>query len=291
MTKWLLAILFGISSWVPVCAQDLDVVKVDVSLVTVNISVTDRKGRPIRGLEAQDFRLTDEGKSVPLEFFESEGPVSIVFVVDLSSSMRSKWDDLKKAMKKFLANAPEGSDYTLITFANRPQVIACSVNADELWKNLAGLKPYGETALYDGMLSGLHALRRAPQRHKALLLLSDGEDNSSQSSLAEVQATARAQRSTVYTVGLLEQHDLAPWQQEGKKLLVELATATGGLVLFPEPHEIRGALEKINTDVKDHYSLGYYPPDKVPGWRRVQVNIDQVQARFNLRYQDQYLMR
>ena len=106
MTKWLVSILLGISSWVPVCAQDFDVVKVDVALVTVNISVTDRRGRPIRGLEAQDFRVTDEGKSVSLEFFESEGPVSIVFVVDLSSSMQSKWDSLEKAMKKFLATAP-----------------------------------------------------------------------------------------------------------------------------------------------------------------------------------------
>ena len=142
------------------------------------------------------------------------------------------------------------------------------------------------------MLSGLHALQRAPQRHKALILLSDGEDNTSQSALAEVQETARAQRFTVYTVGLLaEQHDLEPLQRDAKKLLDELAKATGGLVLFPAPQEIRGALEKINADVRDHYSLSYYPPDKVPGWRRVQVNIDQVQARFNLRYQNQYLMR
>ena len=65
------------------------------------------------GLQRENFFVTDEGKQVSLEFFDSNGPASIVFVVDISSSMRGdKWENLMKAMKKFLATAHEGSDYS-----------------------------------------------------------------------------------------------------------------------------------------------------------------------------------
>src|SRR2546428_7753469 len=123
------------------------------------------------------------------------------------------------------------------------------------------------TALYDAMLLGLNALERLPQRHKAIVLLSDGEDSFSRARLADVQQAARTHRATIYTVGLLlKQRDLAPWQPNGKLLLDKLTSATGGLMLLPDPEQIRGVLEQINADVSGHYCLSYYPPDTVTGW-------------------------
>ena len=245
------------------------------------------------GLQRENFFVTDEGKQVSLEFFDSNGPASIVFVVDISSSMRGdKWENLMKAMKKFLATAHEGSDYTLIVFGDRAQLLARAVNASELWRDLASLRPYGMTALYDGMLLGLNALERLPQRHKALVLLSDGEDSFSRSCLSDVQRAARTHRATIYTVGLLLQlHEFTPWQPNGKELLEKLTSATGGLMLLPAPEQIRGVLEQINADVSGHYCLSYYPPDSVTGWRRIQVAIARRPQQVNLRYQERYLRR
>jgi len=292
--KWILALAIVIISWASAAAQDpVDVIKIGVDLVTVNVSVTEKKGHPVMGLQRENFFVTDEGKPVPLEFFDSNGPASIVFVVDISSSMSgTKWQNLKKAMKKFLATTNEGSDYTLIVFGDRPQLAARAVNASELWRVFSGLRPDGMTALYDAMLLGLNALERLPQRHKALVLLSDGEDNFSRSRLSDVQKAARALRATIYTVGmLLKDFDDAPWQQKSKELLDKLTAATGGLILFPAPEQIRGVLEQINADVRGHYCLSYYPPDTVNGWRHIQVAIARGPQKVNLRYQERYLRR
>jgi hypothetical protein len=154
------------------------------------------------------------------------------------------------------------------------------------------LRPYGNTALYDAMLLGLNALERVPQRHKALVLLSDGEDNFSRSRLSDVQQAASSHRATIYTVGLLlKVFDHAPWQQKGKELLDKLTAATGGLMLFPAPDQILGVLEQIKADVSGHYCLSYYPPDSVIGLRRIQVAIAGGPQQLNLRYQERYLRR
>jgi Ca-activated chloride channel family protein len=292
--KWILALGVVIISWASAVAQDpVDVIKIGVDLVTVNVSVTEKKGHPVMGLQQENFFVTDQGKPVPLEFFDSNGPASIVFVVDISSSMRGvKWQNLMKAMKKFLATTREGSDYTLIVFGDRPQLVARSVNASELWRVLESLRPDGMTALYDAMLLGLNALERLPQRHKALVLLSDGEDNYSRWCLSDVQQAARAHRATIYTVGLLlKDFDGAPWQEKSKDLLDKLTAATGGLMLLPAPEQISGVLERINADVSGHYCLSYYPPDTVVGWRHIQVSIARGPQQVNLRYQERYLRR
>ena len=286
--KWITASILILFSWVSCRAQDDEVIKVDTTLVTVNVSVTDPKGRHLPGLQAGDFLLTDQGKRVRPDFLDSQGPASIVFLVDISSSMRVNWPNLRTGLKKFLAKAREGNDYTLIAFNEVPRLVASSVTADQLWLDFKGLKPYGETALYDALLLGLGALDRTPQRHKALVLLSDGEDNCSHAGLALVQQQARAHRATIYPVGILIDQ---PYQLDGKKLLNQLAAATGGFVLFPAPYQIRDVLEMINADVNNQYSLSYYPLEKEPGWRRVLVSIARDSRRLNLRYQQQYLMR
>jgi Mg-chelatase subunit ChlD len=180
-------------------AQDLDVVKVDTSLVTINISVTKGRSRPLQGLTLEDFLVMDEGETVKPEFFDREGPESIVFVVDLSSSMKGdKWLNLKSGLKNFLKKGRAGSDYTLIAFNEKPRLVVATVNADQLWQSFQSLQPNGETALYDGLMLGLESLERVPQRHKALVLLSDGEDNCSRAGLRLVEQQASIQRATIY---------------------------------------------------------------------------------------------
>lgn len=291
--KWIAAAIVALFFWASVQAQDVEVIKVDVAVVTVNVNVSDGKGHPLSSLKAEDFQVTDEGQTVALGFFESQGPASIVFVVDISSSMKgSKWRNLTAGLKEFLERAPEGNDYTLVAFSDSPQLIARSVRADELWRSLNGLHPSGHTALYDAVLLGLNTLEELSQRHKALVLLSDGEDTNSRVGLPAVQQEALAHRATVYAVGILPDNpSLLSYGPNGQQLLNELATTTGGLVHFPTSGELGEVLRKINADVSNQYSLGYYPPDKRPGWRRIQVNLAQDTRRLKLRYQQRYLIR
>jgi VWFA-related protein len=287
----ILTIVFQAQAQSSADLTDIDVIRVDTTLVTINVSVTDAKNRHRPGLKPEDFQILDEGKTVRPEFFDSEAPQSIVFVIDVSSSMQGeKWKNLRAGLKSFLKEGHEGSDYTLIAFNEKARLIVSAVNAEQLWQSFNGLRPYGETALYDALMLGLKTLERLPQRHKALVLLSDGEDNYSQASLPLVEQETLAHRATIYPIGILLEKQPAPFRN-GKKLLNELASATGGIVLFPEAQRIRAILELVSADISGQYSLSYYPPDKAAGWRRVQVSIAQNSNRLKVRYQQRYLMR
>ena len=301
--RWVVAAAAVLSSLWSVSAQqpegdgarEEEVVKVAVDLVTVNVSVTDGGRRPVTGLLAADFLVSDEGREVKLEFFDGQGPASIVFVVDTSTSMKyEKWAKLKAALKKFLSRAREGNDYTLVAFADRPRLVAESVGAQELWQSVLGLETEGNTALYDAVLLGLDVLGRTPRRHKALVLLSDGQDIKSRAGLADVQLEALTRRATIYAVGITLDANpghLPEVDRKGRDILKGLAAATGGLALFPEPEDISRVLDGIHADLSGQYTLGYYAADKEPGWRNILVSLTPAQQRRRLRYQQRYLRR
>jgi VWFA-related protein len=267
-----------------------EVIKTDTNLVTINVSVKGNKGRPLR---REDFLVTEESKQMQVEFFDSSGPASIVFVVDLSSSMKGKkWKDLKAGMKKFLSSAHSANDYTLIGFSDRPSIIARSVNEHDLWQVINTLVPSGSTALYDAMLLGLNVLADIPQRHKALVLFSDGEDNFSRAVLATVGQEVLTRRTTIYTIGIHDDHGI-PYAngRTGKDMMKALANVTGGLAHFPKSYEIKEVLKEIRADLSSQYSLSYYPLERSSGRRRVQVSMRQTNHSLKLRYQQYYTVR
>ena len=267
--------------------------KVNVSLVTVNVSVIDANGRLVPGLQAEDFVVTDEGQPVSVKFFDVNGPASIVLVVDVSSSMRGeRWQNLIAGMKKFLTTTNAGNDYTLIAFGDRPNLIARSASKDDVLQKLSSLTPLGSTALYDGALMGLSVLEEMPRRQKAVVMISDGEDNSSTATLSEVRKQVVTHHAAFYTVGiLLRRPPVGPNLPNGRGLLNELAQATGGLAQFPTAEEIGSVLERISFDLSMQYSLSYYPPEKSSGWRHVRVDTTRRPERLKLRYQERYLMK
>jgi VWFA-related protein len=276
-------------------AQEMEVIKVGIDLVTINIAVADRDKHPVTGLKARDFRVIEEGLPVDLEFCDAEGPATIVFVIDTSSSMANeKWKKLRAGLKEFLTKAREDNDYSLVVFSDTPRLVLQSATADELWRSFARLQPSGDTALYDGVLMGLETLRMARHRYRTLVLLSDGQDNCSHSDLQNVKREAATRRATIYTVGIRPDrlnNYLLDFEMEGKEILAQLAASTGGLSSFPNPNEIPKALKRIHADVNSQYTLGYYAHEKSPGWRSIHVSVVSNERRLNLRYQEQYLRR
>ena len=143
-----------------------------------------------------------------VEFFDNNEPARIVFVVDLSTSMRGRtWQCLKAGVKDFLAKAPTGNDYTPIGFSDSRSVLARSVNEIQMSEALNKLVPDGNTALYDAVLVGLNELAEIPHRYKALVIFSDGEDNASRAVLSAVRQEMHLRRATIYTVGILSKYD------------------------------------------------------------------------------------
>ena len=295
MTRPLLVLMILAFYPLLVCAQDAEIIKVQVDLISVNVAVTNGGKQPVRDLKAGDFHVAEEGQPVELQFFDSEGPASIVFVIDTSTSMGGqKWKKLRAGMERFLARARAGNDYSLVAFSDAPRLIADSVDADEFRRRFSELKIAGNTALYDGVLLGLEVLARARHRHRALVVLSDGQDNSSRAQFSDVQQEGLSRRATIYTVGIrLRRTDdyLLDFELAGKELMNRLATMTGGSFHFPDPDNIPKALEEINSDLMGQYTLSYYTPEKSPGWRNVKVSLLPTTRRLHLRYQQRYLKK
>lgn len=291
----ILLVVMLCTSTAPLCqtpSQDYDIITTDTNLVTLNVSVTNNKKRPITDLMKDDFAIKDDGSTIKPEFFDSHGPASIIFVLDISTSMRGlKWQNLHDGLKDFLKKQKE-SDFTLIVFNERPKLVARSVSASQFWKIFESIKPDGETALYDGLSLGLDQVSCLSRRHKAIVLLSDGEDNSSKTKLAKVQEEVFATHTTIYAVGILIDSSAPITERyKGRDLLIELAAATGGSSFFPTPYKIEPVLDDINAEISTQYSFGYYPPSKAGGWRNVDVQLTRFTDKANLRYQQRYLLK
>ena len=276
-------------------AQEVDdVVRVEVDFVTVNVSVKDRKGNALLGLKSGDFLVTDQDHPVSLSSFASDGPASIVFVVDASSSMRVTWKSFLKGLEKFLRTTPEENDYTLVVFNEHSKLVVESVDSNVLTKALSQLRPGGDTALYDGLLQGLEMMKRVPQSRKALVLISDGQDTSSHSTLADVENAAALERTAIYGIGIkLKEFCLRTSLDscKGIEVLNALSNATGGISHFSDTESIPNDLKQVAKDISSQYSLTYYSVDKTPGLRRVQVTIVEGKRQPKLRYQQFYLKK
>jgi Ca-activated chloride channel family protein len=271
--------------------EEFDVITTNTNLVTLNVSVT-KRNHPITNLTVADFHITDAGALVTPEFFEAQGPTSMVFVIDKSTSMRgTKWRNLISGMKDFLRKQPADTDYTLIFFSDKPALISRAIDAKEFWKGFSAVKPDGETALFDALAMGLDQIHCLARRHKAVILLSDGGDNKSKNDLSTIEQEVYRTHTTIYTVGILLK-DGPMGQERDRKLLENLATRTGGLSFFPFPEQIEEVLSDINKAIASQYSFGYYAPSLVGAdWRDVNVRLLRPVSGSILRYPQRYLLK
>ncbi len=277
----------------PQADQECETLAVTTNLVTINVSVT-RKNKPVEDLQANDFNITDQGIQVRPQFFDIGNDASIVFVIDTSASMRGeKWKRIKTGLKEFLKQ-DQRANYTLVTFNDKPELLVTAASAEEFWQSFLSIKkPDGDTALYDGLATALKVSRSLPSRQKAIVLLSDGDDNRSSASLQTIQDAVYSQHLTVYPIGILlsKREDGSRERAHGMNVLKTLAQVTGGIVTFPTPDKIEKTLSNIYTEIVHKYALSYYPPDHSTGWHSVNVAMTNNSRRLELRYADRYFIQ
>jgi Ca-activated chloride channel family protein len=142
-----------------------------------------------------------------------------------------------------------------------------------LHHDLAGAKPYGETALYDAIMTGLDTMNEASYSKKALLVITDGIDNRSQSTLEQVVARASREDVMIFPVGLLSQSG----GLKAEDSLIKIAEATGGRAYFPQtPEEARIMIDLIAKDLREQYTIAYLPTNVLRDgrWRSVRVELE-----------------
>ena len=155
--------------------------KIDVDLVLVNAAVIDQEGRPVTGLEKTRFQVWEDKVQQEIRYFSTEeGPMSLGIIFDISRSMADKLSVSRDAVTTFLKTGTPADEYALIEFNDRP-FVAQDFTSDitDFQNRIALASSSGSTALYDAVYLGIEKLRHAHNRRKALLLVTDGEDNHS----------------------------------------------------------------------------------------------------------------
>jgi VWFA-related protein len=251
-------------------------IAVDVDLVVLPIAVHDRQGRYVPDLLQQDFEVYEDRLPQQIKLFRHEDiPVIAGLLIDHSASMRTKLAQVTAGAGTFVQFSNPQDQMFVVNFNERvslglPEGIPFSVDANELQRAIWRAPAGGQTALYDAIIVALKRVQSGGREKKVLIVISDGADNASVHSLAQVLEMAEQSSAIIYTVGIFDPDD----QDSNPKVLNRLAKATGGEAFFPgEPREVTAICESIAHDIRNQYTLGYFASNgaREGGYRTVRV--------------------
>lgn len=255
-------------------------VKVKTDLVTLTLTVTDLYGRYVSGLTKNAFTVTDNNQEQDIQFFsDSDAPISVGILFDVSGSMGGeKILKAQKALSRFIATSHPADEYFLIGFNNRAQLLLDRTrDGDAVLRKLTMVQPKGDTALYDAVYLGVERVTRGSHQKRALLIISDGQDNSSRYNFGEVRRLMKESDVVAYSVGIMNNSDTGnSLGMQGEAFLDEISSVTGGKAFFPQTDvEMDEIFERIALELRHQYSLGYIPKDFQPDgkWRKVKVKV------------------
>lgn len=252
---------------------DDDRIIIRTELASLTVTVTDKEGRNFAGLDRDAFAVYEDGVRQEVGFFsDRDTPAAIGIVLDVSNSMTgAKLERAREALARFIQTSHEEDDYFLIGFNDAPQLLLDGVRGSEaLLSRISGIKPQGNTALYDAVAFGLEQVAHSRHHKRALIVISDGEDNRSRLGSGEVRRMLREADVTVYTVLI---GPLLP-RSNGGVVMDGLASASGGQSYFPSNAEAMSeAFERIALELRHQYSIGYIPSNlNADGqWRHLKV--------------------
>lgn len=246
---------------------------VDVDVVQVTAVVTDGDGRFVRGLTRNDFKVFDDGKLQPISHFAAENiPLELVSAIDVSSSMREAIGTVKDAAKRFLKGVAPADQVTVLAFnesiytlARRATDPAARVRAVDL------MDAWGGTALYDAIVMAIEILGRQSGR-RAVVLFSDGDDQSSHATLDAAIRATEGSDATIYAIGQGRAVDTPALQ----KLLRQIATVSGGRAFFSNDlSRLDAAFADILEDLRNQYLISYPAPDSQRNdeWHTIKVEV------------------
>ena len=268
---------------------------VDVDRVLVPVTVTDLRNRPVMGLEQEHFQVFEDDRRQQIRDFSAEdAPISVGLVLDLSSSMSNKFVVLREAVEQFFRNANAQDDYCVVTFSDKPGVLATATQSiEEIERKLAATTPKGRTALLDAIYLAVSRLHSARYQRKAILIVSDGGDNHSRYGRAEIKSLLQESGVEVYAIGIFDGFFFKSLEEfMGKRWLSDLTDATGGrTVTATSLQKVPEMAAAISREMRTQYMLGYRPSNRARDgkWRKIKVEVTpppavQVQAFYKRRY-------
>jgi Ca-activated chloride channel family protein len=249
--------------------------RVEVETVFVKVSVTDPLNRYVTGLEREHFKVfEDKVEQKIVHFTQETAPISVGIIFDVSGSMKDNNNigSAKNAILRFLQSGNPEDEYFLVTFNQKTTLVQSFTRESTTIQNEVAFKtPGGRTALYDAVYMGLDQIKGAKNEKKALILITDGEDNSSRYSAAEVREFAKESDVQIYGIG--EEGKLG----YGRSEIHNIVSITGGRDFYPNNfNELDYYIDLIHAELRNQYVLGYVPTNNIHDgrWRRIRVKLE-----------------
>lgn len=247
--------------------------RVDVDTVVIRVSVTDPLNRYVIGLEKEHFRIFENKMEQTISHFSNQkSPVSVGIIFDVSGSMGDNVYSARNSVVRFLDQGDPADEYFLVTFNDNASLLQDFTSRDENIQNEVSItNPKGRTALYDAVYLGLEKTRGARHKKKALIIITDGEDNSSRYSFSEVRDFAKESDVQIYVIG--ERGEIG----FGRGIISEIVRLTGGRAFFPSSFKhLDYFCDLIHTELRNQYLLGYTSTNRnLDGkWRKVKVRLE-----------------
>jgi Ca-activated chloride channel family protein len=257
----------------------------DVDLVVLHATVLDDNGNFVPDLKESNFHVFEDRVEQKIALFKREDvPVTMGLVIDNSASMRTKRPRVNAAALTFVQTSNPQDQVFVVNFNDEYYLDLdkdFTSDVKELREALERIDSRGSTALYDAMVGSLDHLQKGSHDKKVLLVITDGEDNSSRKDLAFTVQAAQQSGAIVYTIGLFSEDDRKE-KKRATRALKTVAEATGGEAYFPkDTNEVEAICTKIAHDIRNQYTLAYYPTNsKRDGtFRSVQVRVDPPRGR------------
>jgi Ca-activated chloride channel family protein len=261
-------------------------VKLGADLVMLDVSVYDQSSNlAVMSLAQKDFQVFEDKVAQEVAFFtKDQVPVSVVFTIDTSGSMRPKLDTIIKASKNLVKDSHKGDEMAVIEFMEAPELL-CEFTGDtqEVIDTLDGLVARSQTSMLDAIyLAADYAQKDSKNRRRALIVFTDGLDKENYYKFEEVVKHLQESDTQIYLIGFTNDLDTDAGlfkksaKDKAEALLSKLAVETGGRAFFPkELSEVHAIGQQISTDLRTQYAVGYYSTNnkKDGTFRSVRVQI------------------
>jgi Ca-activated chloride channel homolog len=243
-------------------AQDDDIVRVDSSIVVLNATIRDAQNKPISGLTQKDFKIFEDGEPQQIISFESqEAPFAAVILFDTSGSMEERISIARSAAINFL-DGLRGDDVAAIyRFDSKTDLVQDFSDSRDISDKIFDLKARGMTVLNDAIIKATSELDKRPEKRKAIIILSDGEDTFSRASADKALKAALAANITLYSVDMSTISFSGSQRRQNQGVLRNFAQKTGGVFISTENGvALRDALKGIVDELQIQYTIAYEPP-------------------------------
>ena len=278
-------------------AADDQTISVNVNLVNLLFTVADRKGKFVTNLRKEDFKVYEDNQPQVISNFSSESnlPLTIALLVDTSGSIRDKLKfEEEAAIEFFYSTLQRGKDKALvIAFDSQPELLQdFTDDPEKLADKIRKIRAGGGTSLYDAIYLAVNQKLAGQNGRRIVILITDGDDNSSRVSLTETLEAAQRNEVTVYAISTNSTAFFGSKEQErGDKTLKKLAEETGGKAFFPlKIQDLASSFLDIHDELRSQYQIGYRPLNaKQDGtFRRIRVDVSD--KRYKARARSGYYM-